>query len=84
MADTELGRELFIPPLGMVGLVVIVASLPLFFPANSNLDQFVHWGLWLLAGLGILYIVVTFRRVYNEYGLAAAMKWVLRGTPPRE
>ena len=84
MADTELGRELFIPPLGMVGLVVIVASLPFFFPANSDLDQCIHWGLWLLAGLGILYIAVTFRRVYEEYGLAAALKWVLRGTPPRE
>lgn len=84
MADAELGGELFIPPLGMVGLVLIVASLPFFFPANSNLDQFVHWGLWLFAGLSILYLVVTFRRVYKEHGLAAAVKWVLRGTSPRE
>jgi hypothetical protein len=84
MADTELETKLAIPPVGWVGFAVVVGSLPFLLPFNSRLDQFVHWGLWLLAGLGILYLVVTFRRVYKEYGLAAAMKWVLRGTPPRK
>lgn len=84
MADTESETKVTIQPFGWIGFVVVVGGLPFFLPINSRLDRFVHWSLWLLAGLGILYIAITFRRVYKEYGLAAAMKWVLRGTPPRE
>ncbi len=83
MVDTEFETELVIPPVGWIGFAVVVGILPFLLPANSRLDQFVHWSLWLLAGLGILYLAVTFRLVYKEHGLAAAVKWVLRGTPPR-
>lgn len=84
MADSESETKSAIPPVGWVGFAVVVGILPFLFPVNSRPGQFVHWSLWLLAGLGILYLAVTFRRVYREHGLAAAVKWVLRGTPPRK
>lgn len=72
------------PTVGILVLALAVAGLPFGTPAVSATEGVLRWILWAAAGLALLYVAVRVRRIAGEYGLRAALKWLLTGSVPSE